>query len=302
MGSINRRGVAGMVGAEVGVNDDGTLPRQYFGGPGITGGPHQGEIEKSSWHQKELVTLDTKSFVHCTSVYFKTGNWLLGPDDRRALAETARTLRTFLVHGTQVEVRCSGRADVRADQASNEALSQRRLFIVEEFLKNRLNHLKGWTMLEGSALGERYSSSSESMWAEDRRVELQVRVIPEAAREQEENPWVKTRIRIFELYYPRYKLWPDRRLEYLVRQYEENDQDDYPVTIADADFERVLDLVHQIAEPDDWRKISVWAATASSPRERRNVISDIYCVEYRRAYRQAYDLYRNSKEYGKLSP
>lgn len=299
MGPVRKPGMTGMDGAPKRL-EDGTSVRQPSPHQGVTGTILGNQSKKPSWHQDKFLNLNQergKRYL-CAKIYFATGEWNLGPAERKVIYDTAASLRCCLVHGHEVEVQCVGRADVRDDAEKNEELSKKRTFAVESLLKHKLRHLKGWSLLSGIGLGERFSASAKSMWDEDRRVEVFVRLIPGFDVEARNNPWTKTRAEIFRRYYPRYALWPERGLEYLVVQYEEHDQSNYPVKIGSPDFDKVLDLVIKIARPEDQKLISTWA----QGEDRKAVIADAYCVEYRRAYAEAFSRYQGSKEYGSLDP
>jgi outer membrane protein OmpA-like peptidoglycan-associated protein len=293
----NALGPKGMSGGARNVGG-GTLARQAAPGQRVSGVAHGSQAKKPSWHRGDLLSLDNDKRALCSQIYFDTGKANLDPNDHGALINTVRSIRTHLIHANQVELQCHGYADVRGGSVENEALSERRVSAVSSFLAAGLQHLKGWTVLKGRHFGEKYSRDSAALWEEDRRVDVFARIIPRFRIDAAENPWIKTRTKIFELYYPRYKLWPERGLGYLVEQYEAADQTEYPIKIKPTDFEKVLDLVRQIATPEDWRLISVWA----TGYYKNDVISDEYCVEYRRAYDEAYGRYRKSKEYGSLNP
>lgn len=266
--------------------------------PGALGLKPGALAEKPSWHGKGISYLTQDKPIVCTKIYFRTGKWDLGPDDRKALIDTAKTMRTLVVNGNKLELRCRGYADVRHDADFNKRLSAKRIFAVEHGLNALLGHLKMWSLLPGIPTGETYSHNSPALWAEDRRVDVLVRVETEAEREARNNPWVKTRSDIFRLYSPIYHYWVDYGLDYLIDQYEQHDQEDYPVEVRPGDFENVYQLSLKVADPAD-RGFLVEGAKYS---DREAVITDFYCVEYRKAYDEALRRYEASPEAGSLSP
>jgi hypothetical protein len=255
-------------------------------------------LEKQSWHNPHISYLDQPRFVLCTKIYFRTGGFELRRDDRAALYKTARTMRRLMVNGCTLELACRGHADVRADPQLNENLSAKRVARVEAALRALLGHLRMWKMRKGAALGETLARNSPALWAEDRRVDVWVRVMSEAEREARDNPWVKTRVEIFRRYSPVYHHWAKLGLDYLIEMYEQHDQEDYPVTIKQEDVEKVYDLIVVAGDQLERGLLEQWA----KPPNRVEVITDFYCVEYRRAYAEAYRRYQASPEYGSLSP
>jgi hypothetical protein len=254
-------------------------------------------LEKTSQHYPDVLTLNTTTFGVCARIYFRTNGYELRTDDRGALYRALFQMRGFLVRGCGIEVKCRAYADVRGDTNPNDDLSAKRLVRVEGMLRTGLRHLKWCKIDRGEAHGERRSHDSPALWAHDRRVDVLARVETEAEREGRKNPWVKTRAEIFRRYSPIYHLWP-KDLDYLIDEYEQNDQEAYPVRVKGDDVEKVYDLSLKITDRSEQGLLINWAKSGS----RAEVISDWYCVEYRKAYNIAYDRYRRSTEYGSLSP
>jgi outer membrane protein OmpA-like peptidoglycan-associated protein len=272
----------------------GTRSRQ----PGALGIKPGSMLEQESRHEEHIFYLDERRFVLCTKIYFRTGDSDLRHDDRAALYKTAKTMRRLMVNGCTLELACRGHADVRADPKFNEDLSAKRVARVEAALRALLGHLKMWKMRKAAALGEAYARNSPALWAEDRRVDVWVRVEGEAEREARTNPWVKTRTEIFRRYSPVYHHWAKSGLDYLIEMYEQHDQESYPVTVRPGDMEKVYNLILVAGDPSERGLLRAWA----KPPNRAEVITDFYCVEYRRAYAEALRRYEASPEYGSLSP
>jgi len=266
--------------------------------PGAVGLRPGSLLEKSSQHYPKALSLDKGSFVICAQIYFRTNGSELRSDDRGALHRVVGEIRTLVVNGCGVDVRCQGHADVRGETDPNKALSARRLAQVEHMLESRLRHLKLCKIHPGLPHGEARSHDSPLLWAHDRRVDVLAKAETDAEREARKNPWVKTRAEIFRRYSPLYHHWAKAGLDYLVDMYEQHDQEDYPVTIKPGDLEKVYDLSLMITDPSDRGFLIQWAKSG----DRSEVITDWYCVEYRKAYNEAYDRYRKSPEYGSLSP
>jgi hypothetical protein len=223
-------------------------------------------LEKTSQHYPDVLTLNTTTFGVCARIYFRTNGYELRTDDRGALYRALFQMRGFLVRGCGIEVKCRAYADVRGDTNPNDDLSAK-------------------------------SHDSPALWAHDRRVDVLARVETEAEREGRKNPWVKTRAEIFRRYSPIYHLWP-KDLDYLIDEYEKNDQEAYPVRLKGDEVEKVYNLSLKITDPSEQGLLINWAKSGN----RADVITDWYCVEYRKAYNEAYDIYRKSPEYGSLSP
>ena len=194
-------------------------------------------------------------------------------------------------------MKCKAYADVRGETKLNDDLSAKRLVRVEGMLRTGLRHLKWWKIHRGEAFGERRSHDSPGLWANDRRVDVLARVETEAEREGKKNPWAKTRAEIFRRHSPKYHLWP-KDLDYLIDQFEKNDQEDYPVKIKSGDIEKVFKLSLALTDKSEQGLLINWAKSGN----RAEVVTDWYCVEYRKAYHVAYDRYRKSSDYGSLSP
>jgi hypothetical protein len=120
----------------------------------------------------------------------------------------------------------------------------------------------------------------------------------EDQRAKRQNPWIKARADIFRRHSPVYTFWVKYGLDYLIDQYEVHDQESYPVKIKPSDFNSVLDVCLALARDED---VAYLAQIGTQPGS-EDVISDMYCVEYRRAYNEAYSLYQASPHYGSLSP
>jgi hypothetical protein len=129
-------------------------------------------------------------------------------------------------------------------------------------------------------------------------VDVVARVETDAEREARNNPWAKARGDIFRRHSPKYHLWRKAGLDYLIDMYEKHDQESYPVTIKKADLEKVYELSLAITDPSDRGYLVQWAKSG----DRVEVITDWYCIEYRKAYDEAYDRYRKSGKFGSLSP
>ncbi len=218
-------------------------------------------------------------------IFFRTRESALDGEDRMALTGLADALRLILQRGHEVQLVCRGYADIRPSAPSNYQLSLFREQSVTVFLKQCLAGLPNVTF-SGQDLGDTYASSDSQRWSEDRRVDVFVKVTPSFARG--DPTWAKRRADIFKKYYPRYSMWKERGLEYLVDQYELHDQEAVPVQIKPSDYDKVLELVLLLASSDDAGNIRQWAQGSRRNRE----IADAYCVEYRKAYDVAYQRYQ----------
>ena len=267
--------------------------------PGAIGLKSRSPLEKASEHYRKALSLDRGHWVVCARIYFRTNGFQLRSDDRGALHRAIQGMRTLAVNGCDVKVRCEGFADVRGEGGANETLSRKRLAQVEHMLTSRLRHLKKrCKFFKGTPHGERRSHDSPLLWVNDRRVDVLARAETEAEREARGNPWTKTRAEIFRRHSPLYHHWRKAGLDYLIDEYEKHDQDNYPVKIKLKDLGKVYELCMIITAESDRGYLEQWAKSGN----RAEVITDWYCVEYRKAYQEAYDIYRKSPAYGSLSP
>jgi hypothetical protein len=218
-------------------------------------------------------------------IFFRTRESTLDREDRMALTGLADALRLILKRGHEVQLICRGYADIRPSASSNYQLSVFREQSVTVFLKQCLAGLQNFTFSE-RGLGDIYASSDSMRWSQDRRVDVFVKVIPSFAHR--DPTWAKRRADIFKKYSPRYSMWKERGLEYLVDQYELHDQEAVSVQIKPSDYDKVLELVLLLADPDDGVKIKQWA---QGPR-RNKEITEAYSVEYRKAYDVAYQRFQ----------
>jgi outer membrane protein OmpA-like peptidoglycan-associated protein len=231
--------------------------------------------------------LDLDREVTGAQVFFETNDWELDQNDRQALAKLSVELGRILGGGHRVGLRCEGHTDVRAEDEHNLRLSEKRKNSVQMYLKTSLGSLRGFSV-SGKGYGEQKARPASKYWAEDRRVDVMVKVTPSWAGP---NPHGKKRAEIFRKYSPVYRLWRERGLDYLIDMYEAYDQQSDPVTIRPQDLEKVLDLIGKLASPSDYRMIQNWAKGA----RRTAVITEAYGVEYRKAYQEAYRQYEKAQ-------
>jgi len=220
-------------------------------------------------------------FVLGARIFFRTRESTLDREDRMALVGLADALRLLLKGGHEVQLICRGYADIRPSSPSNYQLSVFRERSVTVFLKQCLADLQNFTFSE-RGLGDIYASSDSQRWSQDRRVDVFVKVTPSFVKGDSAS--AKRRADIFRKYYPRYSMWKERGLDYLVDEYELRDQEDVSVQIKPSDYDKVLELVLLLAAPGDAVKIKQWAL---GPR-RKEAITEAYSVEYRKAYDVAY--------------
>lgn len=252
--------------------------------PGPTSGivPQGGrgpQLPSKFWFHRWLDLGDR--FVLGARIFFRTRESALDREDQTALAGLADALRPILQHGHDVQLTCRGYADIRPSSPSNYQLSLFRERSVTTFLKQCLAGFQNLSFSE-EGLGDIYATSDSLRWSQDRRVDVFVKVTPSFTKGG--SAWAKRRAEIFKRYYPRYHLWKERGLDYLIDQYELHEA----VEIKPSDYDRVLDLVFLLADPGDAGKIRQAAQGARRERE----ITEAYSVEYRRAYDVAYQKFQ----------
>jgi hypothetical protein len=232
---------------------------------------------------------DLSGEVLAARIYFGTDEWRLGSDDRAALVRLADQLRPWLRERGTVAVRCEGHADARADVGHNERLSRLRAEQASKALEELLALHPGLTMMPEVAWGESRSGAFAKIYDEDRRVDVFVRVTPRWEIDARTNPAVGTRVSIFRKFSPVYHLWKERALEYLVEEYERNDQDEVSMRVRPADRAKVLDLTLALAKlRRDPERGRLGLLRGDSE------IGSAYEVEYRNAYRDAYARYEEA--------
>lgn len=153
------------------------------------------------------------------------------------------------------------------------------------FLKQCLADLQDFT-LSVQGLGDIYASPDSLHWSQDRRVDVFVKVTPSFAKPDSAS--AKRRADIFKKYSPRYSMWKERGLDYLIDQYELRDQEAVSVQIKSSDYDKVLELVFLLASPVDSAQIKERARGI----RRKEAITEAYSVEYRKAYDEAYRRYQ----------
>lgn len=258
--------------------------------PGPVGVAATTKPQNVSWYNRGIQWADWKGEVPVAKVYFGTDEWQLTPDDRKALIDLARSLREFLLHDRGIaKVRCEGRADIRGEATYNQDLSGKRARTVTSALNALLAPVPGCQLQPERGLGKTLSSPLTAAYAEDRRVDVFTRVTTRSEIEAKKNPFARIRAEIFRKFFFRpavppqsYDLWKGG-LEYLIDQYELNDQKDISVSIKPSDEERVHQLIVKLAKQPD-------QATVRAFKTREEIRSG-YEIEYRRAYDDAYPRY-----------
>jgi hypothetical protein len=235
--------------------------------------------------------------VQAAQIFFATDQSALTRDDERALRDLARSLTSVLLQpGWDIYLKCEGWADPRHNQNYNLALSQKRCDNVIAFIQHELDGgARGATYsISGAGHGER-GGPDPRRYAEERCVDVFVKVTkkpvsaPAAPAAPRKLPgltqWARRRANLFRKYSPSYHLWLRLGLDYLIDEYEQNEELDLPVhTIRPADIPKVMALIEQLASPHDVARIKEWARSGMTAR----VLAETYCVEYRRAYDTAY--------------
>ena len=236
----------------------------------------------SSTHGKKILA----------SIYFAVDEHSLDGDDTDVLRKVAVHCLERLLKAEDVTLRIHAHADTRASDAYNLELSQRRGSEVERFFQT--------VSIEGSPrlpeyrafrtsfipLGERFGGNA---WADDRRVDvIDVSPVLPAKEERGLFYYMKNqnifRALYFKHYYPRYWLWERRKLEYLVDLGEKEGAGLQEfLKIRPADYDKVLEIIEQLADYNDYQKILRWSQTG----DRKEVIATAYEVEYRKAWDEA---------------
>jgi outer membrane protein OmpA-like peptidoglycan-associated protein len=234
------------------------------------------------------VTRDGKKII--ATIYFATDEHTLREDDRFVLSKVVLLCLQRLLKAEDVRLRIEGHADVRYYEDYNLKLSSDRAWMVEQFL--RTVSVKGSLPLEDFrafrsntvAHGE---ESAGRDWAEDRRVDVvDVSPLPPKGKKGffyymlNQNVF---RALYFKHYYPRYWLWRQRGLEYLVDLYEkEGASPGAFLKVRPSDYDKLMEVIEQVADYDNFQKIE-----SDYLSGKRQEVAEAYEVEYRKAWREA---------------
>jgi hypothetical protein len=253
---------------------------------GPTGTSPGHRLQHPSWRRQDVKWGDLLvPEVHAARIYFATDERALTSDDRKVLIDLARELRPCLFDGGRVWIRCEGRADPRYDEGYNQRLSEQRAAGVLSGLRFLLDTHPNCSF-QSHGLGVTGASPLANLWAEDRRVDVFVRLKTPKQIENEQNPYPGYWANIFKNYYPRYSLWVERGLEHLVDEIERDDR----VTIRREEAPKVLDLLGKIASPSDYQAAVVQSEGSGGTA----VVAEYYEPCYRRAWQEAFERYRKA--------
>jgi hypothetical protein len=258
------------------------------------GGPSQLSSRTKRFDWQKLIGQE----VQATQVFFATDQASLTLDDDLALRDLVKSLTPVLLkHGIDISLRCEGWADPRQSLSYNLALSNQRCDTVIAFLRRELQGAvrSATSGISGAGHGERATSVQLERYAEERRVDVFVKVTRKpiaapqartaARKSRGPTPWSQRRVHLFKTYSPDYQRWSRLGLDHLISEYEQNEEDGEPVPmIRPEDIPKVMALIEQVASPEDVARIKQWARS----RPAAKVLADAFCVEYRRAYDDAY--------------
>jgi hypothetical protein len=253
---------------------------------GPTGTSPGHRLQHPSWRRKDVLWGDLLvPEVHAARIYFATDEHVLTSDDRKVVIDLARELRPWLFDGGRVWIRCEGRADPRHDEGHNQRLSAQRAASVVSGLRFLLDTHRNCSF-QSCGQGETGASPLADLWAEDRRVDVFVKLKTPTQIAVEQNPYPGYWANIFKNYYPRYSLWVERGLEHLVDEIERDDR----VTIRREEAPKVLDLLGKIASPSDYQAAVVQSEGSGGTA----VVAEYYEPCYRRAWQEAFERYRKA--------
>jgi hypothetical protein len=268
--------------------------------PTPVGSGGAGERKVFAFFRRDITWSALPGKVCAARIYFDTNRSDLRSDGVGALFQLVKSLRDFLLLDEGIaEVTCWGWADIRGTEKYNDGLSRRRAMRVRGSLDgSKLASVLGCTIKKDVlAFGSKFAPEDGALWADSRRVDVIVQVTTRKDLDTKNNPFILRRLEMFKKFFPGYRLWKDRGLEYLLDQYEMRiGRGDAWVKIKPTDSDKVLDLTLQLADDEAERNTIKNTVGDSKSANWRDKIASEYEVEYHRAWDRAFASYEKAYE------
>ena len=244
-----------------------------------------------SWTGKAGAKSEEKIFG---SFYFSTNSYELSQDDVVVVNKLIKDLFILFGLGHAIKIKLCGYADIKGRDSLNDALSFRRMESVRnqtlsaiERRKRRYRHefeLGGMVYKRINsayeAHGRKNASRNPKNWAQDRRVDIFVKIVPiNCANDlhNEKNTGAKLILR-FKAFCPYYVEWVKRGLHYLIEQEEENNTTTIEMIIIRTwDVDKVHDLLKKLMDKEDYKYLEV--ELSNSHLNNREIISSYYNLQ-----------------------
>jgi len=252
----------------------------------------ESDINKAgfSWFGSDGAVVKEKLYA---KIYFATNKSNLTKDDKDVIDLLIEHVGRIISRKWDIKITYKGHADIRGPVDDNITLSQGRIDEVIWYFNRQLRFHRipsdsvvrylPFVKPYEKSFGEKFARKARKFWAQDRRVDIFVRVFPKQLAKMYEEEWecIKRDVWFFSGYCPEAKLWQKYQLEYLIARWFYVFNRIRQIKIKPWDLEKVKKLLKELMDSGEYKRFEIDLKSCSTEEKKELIETTYYYVFFR---------------------